>query len=103
MIELVYVAIGITLTIIGYKVLPILIRKFFPKRNLKCFEVTFKIEYYQSPSLFNNDCEGNIIKSPPITIKIRATDSDQALHILEEVVREETKGELISINEIPGG
>lgn len=64
------------------------------------YQIDFKIEFYNQPSLHHKSEKGVLVKSPPIQIQVEAVDEEDALTILETIIRQEVKGELISIKEI---
>jgi hypothetical protein len=72
---------------------------FFDNKH-KNYEVEFRIEFYNQPSLHHKGEKGVLVKSPPIQIYVEAIDEEDALDILESIIRQEVKGELISIKEI---
>ena len=72
---------------------------FFDNKH-KNYEVEFRIEFYNQPSLHHIGEKGVLVKSPPIQIYVEAIDEEDALNILESIIRQEVKGELISIKEI---
>ena len=80
--------------------LPRLFDKWFRSGKKKVFKVVFRLDYYQQPSLFTSETKGTLIKSPPIAVKIAAKDRDEALHVLDDLIKEETRAELVSIKEL---
>jgi len=91
---------GAGLVLLGLFLIPKLMDKFFNNNKKKTFEIIFRIDYYQQPSLFGSDTKGQLVKSPPITVKIQASNETGALNILDNIIKEETKGELVEIKEI---
>jgi uncharacterized protein YfcZ (UPF0381/DUF406 family) len=67
----------------------------------KRFEIIFKIELYTQPSLHHLGEEGSLVKSEPVKVQVDAENEDDALHILDGVIKQEVKAELLSIKEIP--
>jgi hypothetical protein len=92
--------IGVSATLLALVYVPKVIESLFSRKKNKIFKISFRIDYYQQPSIFNPGTKGVLIKSPPITVKIGAKDKDEALHILSDVVKEETRAELVSIREL---
>lgn len=90
---------GAALTLSGLVFLPGLITRLF-KSKKKVWEVVFRIDYYQQPSLYNSNAKGQLIKSQPITVRISAGSEQEALHLLDDIIKEETKGELVRIKEV---
>lgn len=90
---------GAAVVLSGLLLLPKLVDKYL-KGKKKTWEVVFRIDYYQQPSLYNKDAKGQLIKSAPITVKIQATTEKDALDLLDDIIKEETKGELVRIREI---
>jgi hypothetical protein len=80
--------------------LPRLLDRLFNNGKKRVFKIIFRIDYYQQPSLFSAETRGALIKSPPIAVKIAARDRDDALHMLEDIIKDETKCELVSIKEL---
>lgn len=92
--------------VIGLAVKPLL-SSFFKKHfgdffeiKLKRFEIVFKIEFYNQPSIHHLGEEGILVKSDPVKIQIDAPDEEEALNILDGVIKQEIKSELLSIKEI---
>jgi len=69
--------------------------------KINVYDIEFRIEFYNQPSLHHEGENGVLVKSPPIKIQIRSTDEEEALISLESIIRQEVKGELISIKEVP--
>lgn len=91
---------GAAVMLSGFIFIPRLIDKWFSGGKKKVFKIVFRIDYYQQPSLFSAETKGSLVKSPPITVRIAANDRDDALHMLDDIIREETKSELVSIKEL---
>ncbi len=90
--------------IVGLFLRPVIskwIKKYFLVKNTKRFEVVFRIEFYSQPSIHHVGEEGTLVKSEPIKVQVDALDADEALSILDGVVKQEVKSELVSIKEIP--
>jgi hypothetical protein len=66
----------------------------------KRFEIVFKIEFYSKPSIHHLGEEGMLVKSEPVKVQIDAENEDDALEILDGVIKQEIKAELVSIKEI---
>ncbi len=94
--------IGIAVGILLYIKVPIWIKKWFPKweRELKVYEIQFRISWLSQPSLFNVEVNGELIKTKPITVRIKAINEQSALLHLHELVIQEVKPDLITIKEI---
>ena len=90
---------GCAVVLVSLLLLPKLIDRYF-KSGKKTFEVVFRINYYQQSSLFNSNAKGQLIKSQPITVRIRAVNEENALHLLDDIIKEETNSELVRIKEI---
>ncbi|MDP2692725.1 MAG: hypothetical protein Q8O88_03755 [bacterium] len=73
--------------------------KYFSGKK-KVYEVVFRLDFFELPSLYSNNIKGQLIKSAPITVRIGATSEKEALHLLDDIIKEETKGELVRIKEI---
>jgi len=91
--------IGLTIKPIVSKLLKKYLGDFFESK-LKRFEIVFKIEFYNQPSLHHLGEEGILVKSEPTKIQIDAPDEEEALNILDGVIKQEVKSELVSIKEI---
>lgn len=76
---------------------PKIIMKFRPKKYLETYDIDFKLAFIVEPSIFSSSKEAKIIKTDKINIKIDAVSRDAALEILDEIIQEETKSELIRI------
>jgi hypothetical protein len=90
---------GAAVILSGLFLLPKMVDRYLTGKK-KTFEIVFRIDYYQQPSLYNKDAKGQLIKSAPITVKIRAATEKDALNLLDDIIRDETKGELVRIKEI---
>lgn len=82
-----------------FYLLPKVIDNFIKRRN-RVFEIVFRVDYYQQPSLYNKDAKGRLIKSEPITVRIAALNEKEAIAMLDDIIKEKTKGELVRIREI---
>lgn len=89
---------GAALVLAGLLFIPKLMDRYFRSKK-KTYEVMFRIDYYNPGSLFSPS-KGTLVKSPPITIMIQATSEQEALHLLDDIIKEETKGELVRIKEV---
>jgi hypothetical protein len=81
-----------------------LLKKHFSQyfhKDIKRYEVQFKIEFYNQPSIHHLGEEGKLARSEAIKIQIDAESQDEALSILEGVIKQEVKAELLEIKEIP--
>jgi uncharacterized protein YfcZ (UPF0381/DUF406 family) len=67
----------------------------------KRYEVVFKIEFYSQPSLHHLGEEGTLVKSEPVKVQVDAENEDDALNVLDGVIKQEIRAELLSIKEIP--
>ena len=67
----------------------------------KRYEVKFKIEFYSQPSLHHLGEEGVLVKTEPIKAQVDAVDADEALNILDNIIKQEIKAELLELKEIP--
>jgi hypothetical protein len=94
--------IGIVVGIILYRKVPIWIRKWFPKWDpeLKVYEIQFKISWLSQPSLFTVEVNGELIKTKPITIRVKAQNEESALLQLHELIIQEIKPDLLTIKEV---
>lgn len=90
---------GAAFVLAGLLFLPKLIDRHF-KSEKKVYEVVFRTIYYQQPSMFSNIAKGTLIKSPVITVKIKAKNEQNALCMLDDIIKQETKGELVKIKDI---
>lgn len=101
------VFLSILFFIIGLLLRPILtkwLKKYFIElfeNEYKRYEVVFKIELYTQPSLHHLGEEGTLVKSDPVRVQVDAEDEEEALILLDTVIKQEVKAELISIKEIP--
>jgi len=84
-----------------------LIMKFIKKHfvhwlhsNLKRFEIEFRIEFYSQPSIHHLGEQGILVKTDPIKVQVDAETQDDALTIVDLIVKQEIKSELINIKEI---
>ena len=66
----------------------------------KRYEIIFKVEFYNQPSIHHLGEEGILVKSEPIKIQVDADDEDDALDIVDTLVKQEVKAELMAIKEI---
>lgn len=89
---------GAALVLSGLLFMPKLIDRYLTRKN-KTYEVTFRIDYYNPGSMYSPS-KGTLVKSPPITVNIKASGEQDALHLLDDIIKEETKGELVRIKEI---
>jgi len=90
---------GTVFTLLGLLFLPKVLDKYF-SGNKKTFEIVFRLDFVEIPSLYNSNAKGQLIKSAPITVRIRANNEQNALFLLDDIIKEETKGELVRIKEI---
>ncbi len=101
------VLLAITFFIVGIILRPkiiLFLKKHFSQyfqQELKRYEVQFKIEFYNQPSIHHLGEEGKLSKSEAIKIQIDADSQDEALSILEDIIKQEVKSELLEIKEIP--
>lgn len=72
----------------------------FFERKYKTYEIKFRIEFYNQPSIHHEGEKGSLVKSPPIQIQIKSPNEEEALNILENIIKQEVKGELVSIKEV---
>lgn len=89
---------GAAFVLAGLLLLPKMIDRYF-KNGKKTFEICFRIDYYSPGSLYSPS-KGQLIKSQPITVMVRAVNEKDALHLLDDIIKEETKAELVRIKEI---
>ena len=90
--------------VIGIFLRPVIV-KYFKKylnfqTNEKRFEIEFKIEFYSQPSIHHVGEQGMLVKTDPIKIQVDAKNADEALDMVDLVVKQEVKSELVSIKEI---
>lgn len=101
------VFLSILFFIIGLLLRPILtkwLKKYFIElfeNEYKRYEIVFKIELYTQPSLHHLGEEGTLVKSDPVRVQVDAEDEEEALMLLDTVIKQEVKAELVSIKEIP--
>lgn len=67
----------------------------------KRYEIEFKIEFYSQPSIHHLGETGMLVKTDPIKVQVDAKEEDEALTLVDLIVKQEVKSELISIKEIP--
>lgn len=94
--------IGIVLGLILYKKFPKWVRVWFPDLLPRTivYEIQFRISWLSQPSLFNEDINGELIKTKPITVRVEAINEEEALANLHELLLQEVKPDLITIKEI---
>jgi|ERR1035437_1042693 hypothetical protein len=103
MITLLLVIVFFTIGLIIRPILSKYIRKQFSdflERKYKTYEIKFRIEFYNQPSVHHKGEKGSLVKSPPIQIQIKSPNEEEALNILESIIKQEVKGELVSIKEV---
>jgi hypothetical protein len=66
----------------------------------KRYEIEFKIEFYSQPSIHHLGETGTLVKTDTIKAQIDAETEDEALTLVDLIVKQEVKSELISIKEI---
>lgn len=99
MLQLIFAfLLGAAIVLSALLFLPKLVDKYLTRKN-KTYEITFKIDYYRPGSLYSPS-KGTLVKSPPITVNIKASGEHEALALLDDIIKEETKGELVRIREI---
>ena len=89
---------GAATVLVGLIFLPKLIDKYF-KSGKKTYEIVFRVDFYSPGSMFSPS-KGQLIKSQPITVMVRAVNEQGALHLLDDIIKEEVKAELVRIKEI---
>lgn len=102
MMYVLVLVIGIILGLILYKKFPKCVRTWFPDllpRSI-VYEIQFRISWLSQPSLFNEDINGELIKTKPITVRVEAINEEEALANLHELLLQEVKPDLITIKEI---
>lgn len=67
---------------------------------VKRYEIEFKIEFYSQPSIHHLGETGILVKTDPIKIQIDAENQDEALDLIDSVIKQEVKAELLAIKEI---
>lgn len=72
----------------------------FFEEETKRFEIEFKIEFYSQPSIHHLGEQGILVKTDTIKAQVDATSEDEALTMVDEIVKQEVKSELVSIREI---
>lgn len=65
------------------------------------YEIEFKIEFYSQPSIHHLGEVGTLVKTDPLKIQVDAKTEDEALSLVDLIVKQEVKSELLSIKEIP--
>jgi hypothetical protein len=73
---------------------------FFEVKSTR-YEVLFKIEFYSQPSIHHLGEEGILVKTEPIKVQIDAESPDDALDVLDGIIKQEIRAELVEIKEIP--
>jgi hypothetical protein len=69
--------------------------------KIKRYEITFKIEFYSQPSIHHLGEEGVLVKTDSIKLQIDAEGEDEALTMLDGIIKQEIKAELLAMKEIP--
>lgn len=69
--------------------------------KFKRYEIEFKIEFYSQPSIHHLGETGVLVKTDPIKVQVDAETEDEALTLVDLIVKQEIKSELLSIKEIP--
>ncbi len=98
---------SITFFIVGFFLRPLVsnwVKSYFNdyfESKYHRFEIEFKIEFYNQPSIHHLGQEGILVKSEPVKVQIDAPDEEEALNLLDGVIKQEVKAELLSIKEVP--
>ena len=69
--------------------------------KIKRYEVTFKIEFYSQPSIHHLGEEGVLVKTDSIKLQVDAENQDEALTMLDGIIKQDIRAELLAIKEIP--
>ncbi len=89
---------GAAVVLIGLIFLPKIVDRYF-KSGKKTYEIVFRVDFYSPGSMFSPS-KGQLIKSQPITVMVRAVNEQDALHMLDDIIKEEVKAELVRIKEV---
>jgi hypothetical protein len=92
--------IGIVFGILVWVYVPKLAKKLFEKTR-KEFEVTFTLLYFIHP--IETSKKGEFHRMKPITIKVLATDEEEAVNFTKEIVHDNIKIEIDAIEESSDG